>query len=63
VVSLSLTDMGVSLAPACVRKFRWKGVVYRGVPNATTSVAACWKEQSLSPTAERFLKMAREKLA
>jgi len=63
VISLVEAGMGVSLAPACVRKFRWKGVVYRGVAGATTSVAACWKEQSLPPTAERFLKMAREKLA
>jgi DNA-binding transcriptional LysR family regulator len=63
VISFVEAGMGVTLAPACVRKFRWRGVVYRAAPGATTSVAACWKERSLSPPAERFLKMTREKLA
>jgi DNA-binding transcriptional LysR family regulator len=62
VISFVEAGVGVALAPACVRKFRWKGVVCRKVPGATTSVAACWKEGSLSPPAERFLKMTREKL-
>jgi DNA-binding transcriptional LysR family regulator len=63
VVALVEAGMGVSLAPACVRKFRLKGVVYRAVPKATTSIAACWKGQRLSPTAEPFLRMARNRLA
>lgn len=59
VISFVEAGVGVTLAPACVRKLRWKGVICRRVPGATTSVAACWKEQNLSPPAERFLKMAR----
>jgi DNA-binding transcriptional LysR family regulator len=63
IIALVEAGMGVSLAPASVRKFRWRGVVYRGVPGATTSIAACWKGPELSPAAARFLKLAREKLA
>jgi DNA-binding transcriptional LysR family regulator len=63
VISFVEAGVGVSLAPGCVRKFRWKGVVYRLVPGATTSVAACWKESAMPPAAARFLKMARARLA
>jgi DNA-binding transcriptional LysR family regulator len=59
VISLVEAGMGVSLAPACVRKFRWSHVVYRPLPGATTSVSACWPEADISPTAAAFLKMAK----
>jgi DNA-binding transcriptional LysR family regulator len=59
VISLVEAGMGVSLAPECVRKFRWRGVVYRPLPGATTSVAACWQENGLSPSAANFLKIAK----
>jgi DNA-binding transcriptional LysR family regulator len=62
VISLVEAGMGVSLAPGCVRKFRWRGVVYRPVPGLTTSVSACWHERGLSPTAADFLKMVRARL-
>jgi DNA-binding transcriptional LysR family regulator len=59
VVSLVEAGMGVSLAPGCVRKFRWRGVAYRPVPGLTTRVSACWHEKGLSPTAADFLKMTQ----
>jgi DNA-binding transcriptional LysR family regulator len=63
VISLVEAGMGVSLAPGCVRKFRWRGVVYRPLSGITTAVAACWHEKGLSPTAASFLKLAEEKFA
>jgi len=59
VISLVEAGMGVTLAPACVRKFRWPQVVFKALPGATTSVSACWHENGLSPTAMAFLKMAK----
>jgi DNA-binding transcriptional LysR family regulator len=59
VISLVEAGFGVSLAPGCVRKFRWPQVVYRQLPEATTTVAACWQEKGLNPTAGAFLKMAQ----
>jgi DNA-binding transcriptional LysR family regulator len=61
VVSLVEAGMGVSLAPDCVRKFRFPGVVCRPLPGAITDVAACWHERGPSPTAAAFLRMARAK--
>ena len=58
VVSLVEAGMGVSLAPGCVRKFRWPQVVFKPVPGAATTVAACWQEKALSPSAAIFRKMA-----
>jgi DNA-binding transcriptional LysR family regulator len=63
VISLVEAGMGVSLAPGCVRKFRWRGVVYRPLPGVTTAVAAVWHEKGLSPTAAGFLEMAKAKFA
>jgi DNA-binding transcriptional LysR family regulator len=40
VVSLVEAGMGVSLAPACVEKFAWPGVVYRRIPHLATNVYA-----------------------
>jgi DNA-binding transcriptional LysR family regulator len=63
VVSLVEAGMGVSLAPACVRKFRWRGVVYRPVPGACTAVSACWRAEGLSPAAASFLKLVKARFA
>jgi DNA-binding transcriptional LysR family regulator len=62
IISLIEAGMGVTLAPACVRKFRWPQVVFKALPGLTTSVAACWPETAISPTAASFLKMAKSKL-
>jgi DNA-binding transcriptional LysR family regulator len=62
-IALVEAGIGVSLAPGCVRKFRWRGVVYRPLPGVTTSVAACWIHAGLSPTAAAFQKMAKAKFA
>jgi DNA-binding transcriptional LysR family regulator len=59
VISLVEAGMGVTLAPACVRKFRWPQVVFKPLAGATTSVSACWHENGLSPTASAFLTMAK----
>jgi DNA-binding transcriptional LysR family regulator len=59
VISLVEAGSGVSLAPACVRKFRWPHVVYRSLGAATTTVAACWQQKGLNPAAAAFLKMAK----
>jgi DNA-binding transcriptional LysR family regulator len=63
VVSLVEAGIGVSLAPGCVRKFRWRGVVYRSVPGLDTRVSACWQDKGLSPTASEFLRLARTRLS
>jgi DNA-binding transcriptional LysR family regulator len=57
VISLVEAGIGVSLAPACVRKFRWPQIVFRHLPGARTSVTACWRERTLSPPASTFLKL------
>jgi DNA-binding transcriptional LysR family regulator len=59
VISLVEAGMGVSLAPGCVRKFRWPQVVYRELPGSATTVAACWHEKGLNPAAAVFLKMVK----
>ena len=59
VVSFVEAGMGVSLAPGCVEKLRWKGIVYRPVPKLTTIVRACWQGESPSPAATRFLKLIK----
>jgi DNA-binding transcriptional LysR family regulator len=62
IVALVEAGMGISLAPGCVRKFRWRGVVYRPVSGVTTKVSACWHEKGLSPTAADFLRLAKTRL-
>jgi DNA-binding transcriptional LysR family regulator len=59
VVSLVEAGMGVSLAPGCVRKFRWAGVVYRPLRCLTTTVSACWRPESLTSAVGNFLKLVR----
>lgn len=63
VVSLVEAGMGVSLAPGCVRRFRWKGVVYRPLKGLRTAVRACWRPDHLSAAAGAFLQLAEAELA
>ena len=58
VVSLVEAGMGVSLAPGCVRRFRWRGVAYATIPGLSTTVSACWRTE-LSAAAGAFLKMVK----
>ena len=59
VVCLVEAAMGVSLAPACVQRFRWPGVVYRPLGALRTSVFACRRLDASSETGEAFLRLAR----
>jgi DNA-binding transcriptional LysR family regulator len=56
VVTFVETGLGVSIAPACVQKFRWSGVVYRPLAGLFTSVYVRSKH---SPAAAAFLKLLR----
>jgi DNA-binding transcriptional LysR family regulator len=58
IVCLVEAGMGISLAPACVRRFRWAGVVYRPLKGLRTKVSVCWSPEKSSPTAAAFLKLA-----
>ncbi|MEO8097435.1 MAG: LysR family transcriptional regulator [Acidobacteriota bacterium] len=58
VVSFVEAGMGVSIAPGCVEKFHWAGVVYRPIPKLRTNVYASWSGPSPSPAAASFLKLA-----
>jgi DNA-binding transcriptional LysR family regulator len=57
VVTFVETGMGVSIAPACVAKFRWKGVVYRPLPGLTTAVFAAWKAGNTPPAVSAFVRI------
>jgi len=59
VVTFVETGLGVSLAPACVRRFRWKGVVYRELPGLSTTVSAGLRKDGPSAAAAAFLKILR----
>ena len=59
VVSFVEAGMGVSLAPACVQRFRGRGVAYRPLRGLRTSVFACWREDHAPSTVAAFLKLAR----
>jgi len=58
-VAIVEAGVGVSLVPECVRKVRWPGVVFRPLPNLTTTVSLCWKEGKTSPTMQAFVSLAR----
>lgn len=62
VVSLVEAGMGVSLAPGCVQRFRWTGVVYRPLRGLTTAVAACWRPEAPS-TVSAFLHQTEAEFA
>ena len=53
---------GVSLAPACVEKFRRSGVVYRPLKGLSTVVTVCSQDGKSSPAGEAFLRLARAAL-
>ena len=59
IICLVEAGMGISLAPGCVQRFRWKSVVYRQLKGLRTSVYACWNHETSSPAASAFLKLAR----
>ena len=58
VVSLVAAGMGVSLAPACVQRFRWRAVAYRRLRGLRTRVFACWRRDNAPSTVAEFLKLA-----
>jgi DNA-binding transcriptional LysR family regulator len=62
VVTFVETGMGVSIAPACVTRFRWKEVVYRPLPGLSTVVTACCQAGKKSAAAEAFLRLAESKM-
>jgi len=57
VISLVEAGLGVSIAPACVEKFGWAGVVYRRLPGKGTRVYACQHKEGPA-AASNFLAMA-----
>ena len=62
VVTFVEAGMGVSIAPACVEKFRRSGVVYRPLPGLSTSVLVCSQGDRKSAASGAFLRLAREVL-
>jgi len=63
VVTFVESGMGVSLAPACVQKFRWKGVVYRPLSGLETTVSVGWQNSRESAPIAAFLSLARAGLS
>lgn len=61
VCALVEAGLGVSLAPASVRRIRLDGVAYRRVkPNtARTTVAVAWRHDDQNPLVTRFVQAAR----
>lgn len=59
VVTFVETGLGVSIAPAGVRRFRWKGVVYRPLAGLETTVSVCWQNARESAAITAFLNLAR----
>ncbi|MEO8598121.1 MAG: LysR family transcriptional regulator [Candidatus Solibacter sp.] len=58
VICLVEAGMGISIAPACVRRFRWSGVTYRNLRGLRTGVSAAWNADG-SATVQAFLKLVR----
>jgi len=58
VVSLVEAGMGVSVAPACVQRFRWAGVCYRPLKRLTTRVSICWRAENPSSVTAAFVRLA-----
>ncbi len=59
IICLVEAGIGISLAPGCVRRFRWAGVVYRPLKRVRTAVSVSWRPEVLSPAANAFLKLVR----
>ncbi len=59
-LALIAAGLGISYAPASVRKLSHEGVVYRGVePSLDTAVSMMWNPANLSPAARLFLDRVR----
>ncbi|MFC7262736.1 LysR family transcriptional regulator [Streptomyces lutosisoli] len=57
VCALVETGLGVSLAPASIRRIRLKGIAFRGIEPSTarTRVAVAWRKNDPSPLVARLL--------
>jgi DNA-binding transcriptional LysR family regulator len=55
VIAVVETGLGVSIAPACVERFGWPGVVYRRLPGLSTNVSVCAAMRDTSPLVAAFL--------
>jgi DNA-binding transcriptional LysR family regulator len=60
VIACVETGLGVSLAPACVQRFRWPSVVYRPLPGLVTSVFVCAPAARTSTAVAAFLETLGE---
>ncbi len=60
VISLVEAGMGVTIAPACVEKFGWPGVVYRRLPGPGTKVYACQRTEAPASVANFLITAKRE---
>jgi DNA-binding transcriptional LysR family regulator len=62
VCALVETGLGVSLAPASIRRIRLRGVAFRGVEPATarTRVAVAWRENDRTPLVAHLLAAVSE---
>jgi DNA-binding transcriptional LysR family regulator len=59
IVALVEAGMGVSLAPAGVRKFGWRGVATVPVPGAKTAIFMCRRDEEPSPAVFCFLSLVK----
>lgn len=59
VVTFVETGLGVSLAPACVERFRWRGVVFRPLPGLSTRISVCAPGAATDAPAAAFLDTLR----
>lgn len=59
IVGLVDAGLGVSIVPSSFRKLGWGTVQYRSLRKVKkrTSIALCYKPESLSPQAERFIRL------
>ncbi|WP_035797543.1 LysR family transcriptional regulator [Kitasatospora mediocidica] len=62
VCALVEAGLGVSLAPASIRRIRLKRVAYRRIAPTTvrTTVAMAWRREDRNPLVERFAAVARD---
>jgi DNA-binding transcriptional LysR family regulator len=59
VVTFVETGLGVSLAPACVERFHWRGVVFRPLPGLSTRISVCAPAAATCAPAAAFLDALR----
>jgi DNA-binding transcriptional LysR family regulator len=59
IVGLVDAGLGIAIVPSSFRKLGWGSVQYRSLRKVKkhTSIALCYKPESLSPQAERFIKL------